>query len=169
VTRFPAVAGLLLALSVRAVAAAPVPAEASALADRIGKASARIALKQTHGRGTLIDVHVGDVDQLTVIAVHGFRGQATDLAPLIDKAIAAGQTVKVFAYDDRFRSLEDASRDRRAPAISIRSIGSRCPTGWTSTYMPAAEIACSGTGRRSTVRSSADCVVACASSRTRRT
>ena len=106
-----ALGALVLALSVGTAAAAPLPPDAHALADRIGNASARRALTHTDGRGALVDVHIGDVDQLTVIAVHGFRGRAGDLSPLIEKAIVAGHTVKAFAYDDRFRSLEDTSRD----------------------------------------------------------
>src|SRR5262245_247919 len=75
------------------------------------KTSERMALRNAHGRGTLIDVHRGQEDQLTVIAVHGIRGTPSDLAPLIQKAIDADCTVKVFAYDDKFRSLEDSSHD----------------------------------------------------------
>ena len=106
-----ALPALLLALAVRTASAAPVPVDARAVADRIGRSQVRIALKHTDNRGTLIDVHTGDVDQLTVIAVHGFRGQPADLSPLIEQAIGAGHTVKVFAYDDKFRSLDDSSRD----------------------------------------------------------
>src|SRR5262249_22528251 len=46
-----------------------------------------------------------------VIAVHGIRRTPSDLAPLIEQAIDAGCTVKVFAYDSKFHSLEDSSRD----------------------------------------------------------
>jgi len=75
--------------------------------------------------GTLIDVHTGGDGQLTVIAVHGIAGQPSDLSPLIQKAIHAGHTVKAFAYDDKFLSLEDSSLDL---AVTIEQWWNAHPT-----------------------------------------
>jgi hypothetical protein len=93
--------------------------------ESLNKASERIAVKKAHGRGTLIDVHTGGDGQLTVIAVHGIAGQPSDLSPLIQKAIHAGHTVKAFAYDDKFLSLEDSSLDL---AVTIEQWWNAHPT-----------------------------------------
>ncbi len=58
-----------------------------------------------------------------MIAVHGIAGQPSDLSPLIQKAIHAGNTVKAFAYDDKFLSLEDSSL-----AVSIEQWWNAHPT-----------------------------------------
>src|SRR3984893_12436076 len=71
----------------------------------------RKLLKETHGHGTLVDVRTGAGDKPTTIFVHGIPGAASSLTGMIQKAIDAGGTVKAFAYDNRFRSLEDSSRD----------------------------------------------------------
>lgn len=71
----------------------------------------RTLLKQTHGRGTFVDVHTGAADRPATIFVHGMPGAPSSLIAVIQKAIDAGRTVKVFAYDNKFRSLEDSSRD----------------------------------------------------------
>jgi pimeloyl-ACP methyl ester carboxylesterase len=71
----------------------------------------RQLLKETHGHGTFVDVHTGDADTPTTIFVHGMPGAASSLTGVIQKAIDAGGTVKAFAYDNKFRSLEDSSRD----------------------------------------------------------
>jgi hypothetical protein len=77
----------------------------------IDKTFEREALKKTHGRGMLIDVHVGNSDEPMTIAVHGTRGGPSTLTQVMQKQIDAGNTVKAFVYDDEFRSLEDSSRD----------------------------------------------------------
>jgi pimeloyl-ACP methyl ester carboxylesterase len=71
----------------------------------------RRLLKETHGHGTFVDVHTGPADQPTTIFVHGMPGAASSLTGVIQKAIDAGGTVKAFAYDNKFRSLEDSSGD----------------------------------------------------------
>lgn len=71
----------------------------------------RALLKQTHGHGTFVDVHTGAQDTPTTIFIHGMPGAASSLTGVIQKAIDAGGTVKAFAYDNKFRSLEDSSRD----------------------------------------------------------
>jgi pimeloyl-ACP methyl ester carboxylesterase len=71
----------------------------------------RKLLKETHGRGTFVDVHTGAADTPTTIFVHGMPGAASSLTGVIQKAIDAGGTVKAFVYDNKFRSLENSSRD----------------------------------------------------------
>jgi hypothetical protein len=68
-------------------------------------------LKETHGHGTLVDVRTGAADKPTTVFVHGIPGAASSLTGVIQKAIDAGGTVKAFAYDNKFRSLEDSSGD----------------------------------------------------------
>jgi pimeloyl-ACP methyl ester carboxylesterase len=105
-------AGLLVAaLVISAVTSAAASWANDAAPAALDEAAVRAALKHSHGRGTLIDVHVGQDNHLTVVAVHGFAGRPSDLAPVIDKEIAAGNAVKAFAYDAKFRSLDDSSRD----------------------------------------------------------
>jgi hypothetical protein len=70
----------------------------------------RRLLRETQGRGTLIDIYAGRGDRPAAIFVHGMGGAPSDLTGVMRKAIA-GETVKTFAYDDKFRSLEDSSRD----------------------------------------------------------
>jgi pimeloyl-ACP methyl ester carboxylesterase len=102
----------------------------------------RAALKRARGRGTLIDVRVGQDNHVTVVAVHGLAGRPSDLAPVMNKEIAAGNAVKAFAYDAKFRSLNDSSRDlaellatlsEADPAIRLRiyahSLGGRVALG----------------------------------------
>jgi pimeloyl-ACP methyl ester carboxylesterase len=71
----------------------------------------RKLLKETHGHGTLVDVHTGTTDRPTTVFVHGMPGAASSLTGVIQQAVDAGGTVKAFAYDNKFRSLEDSSRD----------------------------------------------------------
>jgi pimeloyl-ACP methyl ester carboxylesterase len=71
----------------------------------------RKLLKETHGHGTFVDVQTGAADKPTTIFVHGIPGAASSLSGVIQRAIDAGGTVKAFAYDNKFRSLEDSSRD----------------------------------------------------------
>ena len=120
-----------MAFALRVCSAAPLVAADFAASDLVtpeslNRVSERIAVKKAHGRGTLIDVHTGRDGRPTVIAVHGIAGQPSDLAPLIQKAIDAGDTVKAFAYDDKFRSLENSSLDL---ALAIEEWGNVQPTG----------------------------------------
>jgi hypothetical protein len=78
----------------------------------------RRLLKETHGHGTFVDVHTGAAAIPTTVFVHGIPGAASSLTGVIQKAIDGGGTVKAFAYDNRFRPLEDSSRDL---AISIET------------------------------------------------
>src|SRR5258708_39472748 len=71
----------------------------------------RTLLKETHGHGTLVDVHAGTIDRPTTIFVHGMPGAASTLTGGIQQAIDPGGTGRAFAYDNKFRSLEDAGRD----------------------------------------------------------
>ena len=71
----------------------------------------RTLLKQTHGRGTFVDVHTGEAATSTTIFVHGMPGAASSLSGVMHKAIDDGDTVLAFAYDNKFRTLEDSSRD----------------------------------------------------------
>src|SRR5882762_410166 len=102
----------------------------------------RTLLKQTHGHGTLVDVHTGAADTPTTIFIHGMPGAVSSLAGVIQKAIDAGGTVKAFAYDNKYRSLEDSSRDLassleswmddnpdRALRIAAHSMGGRLALG----------------------------------------
>jgi pimeloyl-ACP methyl ester carboxylesterase len=59
----------------------------------------------------LVDVHTGAADAPTTIFVHGMPGASSSLTGVMQKAIDAGGTVKAFAYDNKYRSLEDSSRD----------------------------------------------------------
>jgi hypothetical protein len=71
----------------------------------------RRLLKETHGRGTLVDIHAGAAHKPTSIFVHGMPGAASSLMSVMQKAIDADETVKAFVYDNRFYSLEESSRD----------------------------------------------------------
>jgi hypothetical protein len=82
-----------------------------ALLARLDAAFERKVLREARGRGTLIDIHPGRADRPTAIFVHGMAGAASDLTGVIQRAIDAGDTVTTFAYDDKFRTLEDSSRD----------------------------------------------------------
>jgi pimeloyl-ACP methyl ester carboxylesterase len=77
----------------------------------IDAAFERMLLKETHGRGLFVDVQTGAMDRLTTIFVHGMPDGASTLSGVIQNAIDADGTVKAFAYDNKFRSLEDSSRD----------------------------------------------------------
>jgi pimeloyl-ACP methyl ester carboxylesterase len=71
----------------------------------------RRLLKETHGRGALVEVHTGAAERPTTIFVHGMPDGASTLSPMMQKAIDADETVEAFAYDNKFRSLEYSSRD----------------------------------------------------------
>jgi hypothetical protein len=71
----------------------------------------RKLLKQTHGRGTLVEIHAGAAEKPTSIFVHGMPGAASSLMSVIQEAIDADETVKAFVYDNKFHSLEASSRD----------------------------------------------------------
>jgi len=71
----------------------------------------RKTLKETHGRGILVDVFTGEPGRTTAIAIHGIHGSPVDVAPLMQSEIDLGHTVKAFVYDDEFRSLQDSSAD----------------------------------------------------------
>jgi hypothetical protein len=103
-------------LAVLLILAVARPAFAASLASEISpaalvKVAKHNALRSAHGRGTLIDVHTQEGSYVLVIAVHGIAGTPSDLAPVMEKEIAAGHAVKAFVYDDKFRSLEDSSLD----------------------------------------------------------
>ncbi len=83
----------------------------------------RRLLKETHGRGTLVDIHAGAAENPTSIFVHGMPGAASSLMSVIQKAVDADETVKVFVYDNKLHSLEESSRDL---AYSIE--------GWRNDY-----------------------------------
>jgi hypothetical protein len=112
-------ASIVLVVSLVALALPAVAQERAGVAsghhDRapasIDKTFEREALKKRHGRGMLIDVHAGNPDEPITIAVHGIRGGPSTLTQVMQKQIDAGNTVKAFVYDDKFRSLEDSSRD----------------------------------------------------------
>jgi pimeloyl-ACP methyl ester carboxylesterase len=102
----------------------------------------RRLLKETNGHGTLVQVHTGDADTPTTIFVHGMPGAASSLTGVIQKAVDAGGTVKAFAYDNKFRSLDDSSRDLasslgtwmddnpgRTLRIAAHSVGGRLTLG----------------------------------------
>jgi hypothetical protein len=108
----------------------------------------RNLLKETHGHGTLIDVRTGAADKPTTIFVHGIPGAASSLTGVIQKAIDAGGTVKAFAYDNKFRSMEDSSRDL---ASSIETWMDDNPG---RPLRSATRTRCSSTRRRNTVISS---------------
>jgi len=78
----------------------------------------RKLLKQTHGRGTFVDVYAGAGDTRTTNFVHGIPGAASGLTAVIQTAIDAGGAVKAFVYDNTFRSLENSTRDL---ALSIET------------------------------------------------
>ena len=58
-----------------------------------------------------MDIHAGAAEQVTVIVIHGIGGSPSDLGAIMQKEIDADHTVKAFAYDDKFRTLEDSSAD----------------------------------------------------------
>jgi hypothetical protein len=104
--------GGLMTQSVGA-ARAPMPQRLQGLGSSrqpatINEGFERKLLKETHGRGTFVEIHSGTGDGVTTIFVHGMRGSTSSLARVILKA---GDTVKAFVYDDKFRSLEDSSGD----------------------------------------------------------
>jgi hypothetical protein len=102
----------------RRVLAGALVATAGPVHAQVDEALERAILESTDGRGTLVAVHAGGPDHVVSIAVHGIRGKPSDLEPIMRKDIAAGNTVKVFAYDDKFRSLTDSSADL-AEAIAL--------------------------------------------------
>jgi pimeloyl-ACP methyl ester carboxylesterase len=77
----------------------------------IDTAFERRLLKETHGHGTFVDVYTGAADRVTTIFVHGMPDGASTLSAVMQRAIDADGSVKAFAYDNKFRSLEDSSRD----------------------------------------------------------
>lgn len=100
-----------MALTITAVTSAAASEAGDVVPAAADEAAVRTALKQSHGRGTLINVHDGQDNHPTVVVVNGFAGRPSDLRPVMDREIAAGNTVKAFAYDATFRSLDDSSRD----------------------------------------------------------
>jgi pimeloyl-ACP methyl ester carboxylesterase len=59
----------------------------------------------------LVDVHLGAQDKPTNMFIHGMPGAASGLRRVMEPKIDAGESVKAFVYDNKFRSLEDSSRD----------------------------------------------------------
>ena len=110
------VVGMLVAAALglsSAARAQPPRAGASSLAS-LDQAFERSLMKKTHGHGALVPIHRGRPGGTTAILVHGIPGAPSSLAPLMESEIDAGSTVHAFAYDNRFRSLEESSADLAA-------------------------------------------------------
>lgn len=52
----------------------------------------------------------GNSSRPIALSVHGINGAPEEVQPLIDHAVAEGQTTMTFCYDDRFGRLTDSSK-----------------------------------------------------------
>ncbi len=90
-------------LEARIVRIAPCPA--------VDEARERLIVGAKNAPGVLVEAGHGDPAIATVVLVHGINSAPDQLAPLTAAAAARGGSVLLFAYDDRFRTLEADADD----------------------------------------------------------